>query len=470
MTARIVVAAPASGHGKTSVATGLLAAFAARGLKVSPHKVGPDYLDPGYHALAAGRPGRTLDPWLVGEERLVPLFKHAAAPADLAVIEGVMGLYDGAAGRGEFASTAHVARVLDAPVLLVVDSTAMGRSVAALVKGFAGFDPRIRVGGVILNRVGSDRHEMILRLALEELGIPVLGAIRRHDALATPSRHLGLVPAAERSQDAVDVVRGLGAVVADAVDLDAVLALARSAPHLPGPAWNAEQEVAAVRRDRPKPQGARPVVAMAGGAAFSFSYAETAELLSAAGADVVTFDPRNDEALPAGTSGLVIGGGFPEIYAEELSANRPLRIAVAAQAKAGAPIVAECAGLLYLARSLDDREMCGVLDTEASMTGRLTLGYREATAMSDSVLATAGATVRGHEFHRTACRPGTGVTPAWEWTAPDGSRHREGFVEGSVHASYLHLHWASTPGAAVRLTEAARANVAHIPTGREVKA
>ncbi|MBT0769358.1 cobyrinate a,c-diamide synthase [Kineosporia sp. J2-2] len=515
MTARIVVAAPASGHGKTSVATGLLAAFAARGLVVSPHKVGPDYIDPGYHALAAGRPGRTLDPWLVGEERLVPLFEHAVStpvPADLAVIEGVMGLYDGAAGRGEFASTAHVARVLDAPVLLVVDSTAMGRSVAALVKGFAGFDPRIRVGGVILNRVGSDRHEMILREALGELGIPVLGAIRRHDALATPSRHLGLVPAAERSQDAVDVVRGLGAVVAEAVDLDAVLALARSAPALSGAAWNPDDEITAARlraaglstvdqaetgphttgvrpatsspahdqAGRAGRTGFRPVIAMAGGAAFTFSYAETAELLTAAGAEVVRFDPRVDEALPEGTTGLVVGGGFPEVYAEELSANEPLRNAVAAQVRAGAAIVAECAGLLYLARSLDDRQMCGVLATDARMTGRLTLGYREATAMSDSVLADAGSTVRGHEFHRTACSPGTGTSPAWEWAAPDGTRHQEGFVMGNVHASYLHLHWASMPGAALRFTEAARANavtrgIVRTPagaagSGREVKA
>ncbi|GLY28248.1 cobyrinate a,c-diamide synthase [Kineosporia sp. NBRC 101731] len=465
MTARIVVAAPASGHGKTSVATGLLAAFAARGLVVSPHKVGPDYIDPGYHALAAGRPGRTLDPWLVGEERLVPLFRHAVAtpvPADLAVIEGVMGLYDGAAGRGEFASTAHVARVLEAPVVLVVDSTAMGRSVAALVKGFAGFDPRIRVGGVILNRVGSDRHEMILRQALDELGIPVLGAIRRHDSLATPSRHLGLVPAAERSGEAVDVVRGLGAVVADAVDLDAVLAIARSAPALPGTDWNPDDEVAAARAGLHLPEKSatdgkfRPVIAMAGGAAFTFSYAETAELLTAAGADVVTVDPRTDESLPPGTTGLVVGGGFPEVYAEELSANEPLRRAVLRRARAGAAIVAECAGLLYLARSLDDRQMCGVLDADARMTGRLTLGYREATAMSDSVLATAGTTVRGHEFHRTACTPGAGAPPAWEWAAPDGTRHREGFVQGRVHASYLHLHWASMPGAAVGLADAAR--------------
>jgi cobyrinic acid a,c-diamide synthase len=467
MVARIVVAAPASGHGKTSVATGLLAAFAARGLQVSPHKVGPDYIDPGYHALAAGRPGRTLDPWLVGEERVVPLFRHGVAtplPADLAVIEGVMGLYDGAAGRGEFASTAQVARLLTAPVLLVVDSTAMGRSIAALVAGFAGFDPRVRIGGVILNRVGSDRHEMILRAALAEIGVPVLGALRRHDALATPSRHLGLVPVAERSAEAVATVRALGEVVAGAVDLEAVLALARSAGPLSGPVWDPVDEVG--RDQAGVPADARPVIAVAGGAAFTFSYAETSELLSAAGANVVTVDPLNDETLPAGTSGLVIGGGFPEVHADRLAANRPLRTAVRALAASGAPIAAECAGLLYLARSLDGKPMCGVLPADAGMTKQLTLGYREATAMSDSILAGAGTVVRGHEFHRTACTPSAGVRPdggpgaAWRWSGADGHDRVEGFVRGQLHASYLHLHWAGVPGAATRLVSAARAAAA----------
>jgi cobyrinic acid a,c-diamide synthase len=458
--ARLVIAAPASGHGKTSVATGLLAAFAARGLQVSPHKVGPDYIDPGYHALAAGRPGRTLDPWLVGEERLVPLFQHAVAtprPADLAVVEGVMGLYDGAAGRGEFASTAQVARLLGAPVVLVVDSTAMGRSVAALVAGFAGFDHRVRIGGVILNRVGSDRHEMILREALAEVAVPVLGAIRRHDALATPSRHLGLVPVAERSAEAVAGVRALGRVVAGSVDLDALLTLARTAGPLPGPAWDPAAEVAGSAPVPAVPRGPRPVIAIAGGAAFTFSYAETSELLTAAGADVVSVDPLRDETLPVGTSGLVIGGGFPEVHAEQLTANLALRSAVASLAASGAMIAAECAGLLYLARSLDGKPMCGVLAADARMTGQLTLGYREATAMSDSALVRAGTTVRGHEFHRTVCSPVAAQTgPAWRWSGPDGVDHYEGFAHGKVHASYLHLHWAGVPGAARNLVAAAR--------------
>jgi cobyrinic acid a,c-diamide synthase len=474
MVARIVVAAPASGHGKTSVATGLLSAFAARGLAVSPHKVGPDYIDPGYHALAAGRPGRTLDPWLVGEERVVPLFRHAAAtprPADLAVVEGVMGLYDGAAGRGEFASTAQVARMLDAPVLLVVDTTAMGRSVAALVAGFAGFDRRLRIGGVVLNRVGSDRHEMILREALAEIGVPVLGALRRHDALATPSRHLGLVPVAERGADAVATVRALGDVVAASVDLDAVLALARSAGPLSdathGPAWDPGREVASATGAGWGTPGAGfagppPVVAVAGGAAFTFSYAETAELLAAAGAEVAVVDPLHDEALPPATRALVIGGGFPEEHADQLSANLPLRRAVAALAASGAPVIGECAGLLYLASSLDGKPMCGVLATDAVMTPRLTLGYREATAMTDSALTRAGTRVRGHEFHRTACSPAVpaasaGGAAAWRWSGPDGRDRSEGFVRGGVHASYLHLHWAGVPGAAGGLVAAAAA-------------
>jgi cobyrinic acid a,c-diamide synthase len=470
--ARIVVAAPASGHGKTSVATGLLAAFAAKGLQVSPHKVGPDYIDPGYHALAAGRPGRTLDPWLVGEERVVPLFRHAVGvprPADLAVIEGVMGLYDGAAGRGEFSSTAQVARLLGAPVLLVVDSTAMGRSVAALVAGFAGFDPGVRIGGVVLNRVGSVRHEMILREALDEIGMPVLGALRRHDALATPSRHLGLVPVAERSAEAIGTVQALGEVIAACLDLDAVLRLARSAPPITGPVWEAAAEVASAGGAAAAGRDARPVVALAGGAAFTFSYAETRELLTAAGADVVTVDPLNDEDLPTGTAALVIGGGFPEVHAERLSANSSLRAAVARLAARTAPIVAECAGLLYLSRSLDGQPMCGVLGAEATMTSRLTLGYREATAVRDSVLAARGTVVRGHEFHRTTCLPASSVDDggaAWRWSDQDGSERTEGFVGGGVHASYLHLHWAGMPGAATNLVTAAVRSQAQAAAGR----
>ncbi|MGW7543255.1 cobyrinate a,c-diamide synthase [Streptomyces sp. NPDC054770] len=506
---RLVIAAPSSGSGKTTVATGLMAAFAARGLAVSPHKVGPDYIDPGYHALATGRVGRNLDAYLCGPELIGPLFAHGARGCDLAVVEGVMGLYDGAAGEGELASTAHVAKLLRAPVVLVVDASSQSRSVAALVHGFASWDPEVRVGGVILNKVGSDRHEELLREALDSAGVPVFGVLRRVARVDTPSRHLGLVPVAERRGEAVGAVAAMAAQVSDGCDLEGLLGLARGAGAVPGAAWDAAEALvfspppplpvpspgaaapsapasgaaapgSPLRPEGPRPQtpdglegvrtgsrprtpdgpervpvGPRPVrVAVAGGAAFTFSYAEHAELLAAAGAEVVVFDPLRDERLPEGTRGLVIGGGFPEVYGGELAANEALRKDVAALAERGAPVAAECAGLLYLGRELDGLPMCGVLDVRARMSERLTLGYRDAVAVSDSVLAVAGTRMRGHEFHRTVVEPGAGAAPAWGVRTP---RPRvEGFVQRGVHASYLHTHWASEPGVARRFVERCR--------------
>ncbi|MFK8909440.1 cobyrinate a,c-diamide synthase, partial [Streptomyces sp. YS-3] len=243
MVARLVIAAPSSGSGKTTVATGLMAALAATGLTVSPHKVGPDYIDPGYHALATGRPGRNLDAYLCGEPLVAPLFAHGARGWDIAVVEGVMGLYDGAAGLGELASTAQVAKLLRAPVVLVVDASSQSRSVAALVHGFASWDPGVRIGGVILNKVASDRHEALLREALDESGVPVLGALRRAAPLSTPSRHLGLVPVAERRADAVAAVAAMAEQVRRGCDLAALVALARSAPDLGFEPWDAAAAV-----------------------------------------------------------------------------------------------------------------------------------------------------------------------------------------------------------------------------------
>jgi cobyrinic acid a,c-diamide synthase len=447
---RLVVATPASGQGKTTVATGLMAAFAARGLAVSGHKVGPDYIDPGYHALATGRPGRNLDPVLCGEELIGPLFAHGAAGADIAVVEGVMGLFDGR-GSTALGSTAHVAGLLGAPVVLVVDASAQGRSVAALVGGFASYDPGVRLRGVILNRVGSARHEEILRDALAGIGMPVLGALGRDDAIVAPSRHLGLVPTAEREEAARLAVARLAVLVAKSVDLDAIAAVAASAGPLQTAPWSPGHAVIT-----PSPRGRPPVVAVAGGAAFSFCYTETAELLAAAGAEVAGVDPLHDEALPRGTAGLVLGGGFPEVHAAELAANDRLRADVARLAGSGAPVAAECAGLLYLARELDGAPMCGVIDARARMTGTLTLGYRDATSACDSVLAAAGTEVRGHEFHRTTLSAAHGgAAPAWRFAGREA--RTEGFVQHRVHASYLHLHWAGQPAMASRLVAAAAA-------------
>ncbi len=492
---RLVIAAPASGCGKTTVACGLMAALRARGLAVSGHKAGPDYIDPGYHALATGRPPRNLDPFLCGEDLIAPLFLHGASGAQVAVIEGVMGLFDGvdpALGLDpDFGSTAHVARLLGAPVLLVVDAARAGRSVAALAAGFAGFDPRTPLHGVILNRVASDRHERLLREALAGSGMAVYGAIRRTEGISTPSRHLGLIPAAEREAVAGQAIDRMGALIAASCDLDALLALAGRAPALPGPPWDPAVALAAAPGSAAPgsvgpgsvgpgsvgsvyvgsvsvgPDPVAPVVAVAAGAAFTFGYTEQTELLEAAGSRVALFDPLRDEDLPEGAGGLILGGGFPEVHAAGLSANERLRGRVAAlagraaPAGRGAPVAAECAGLLYLARSLDDRPMCGVLDVRATMTPKLTLGYRHAVAVTDSVLARAGDVLRGHEFHRTAAVPACGDRPAWRF----GSGELEGHVTGSGVASYLHTHWAGHPAAATRFTAACRAAAVRPVTG-----
>jgi len=445
---RIVVTGTHSGAGKTTIATGLMAAFAGRGESVAPFKVGPDFIDPSYHALATGRPGRNLDAFLSGERLIGPLFKHGSEDADIAVIEGVMGLFDGRSGAGDFASTAHVAKLLDAPTLLVVDAGAMARSAAAMVHGYASFDPEVRLAGVILNRVGSDTHERMLREAIEPLGIPVVGVMRRGKEISTPDRHLGLVPVAERRREAAGMVERLGEVVARSCDLEAIARLARSAGKLAGEPWS--PGIAAEHRAH------EPVrVAVAVGPAFSFLYEENIELLRASGAEVAFFDPTTDEALPEGADALYLGGGFPEAHAEALAANESMKREARSFAGSGRPVIAECGGLLYLCRDLDGTPMCGVIGASARMANRLTLGYREATAAADSPIMRAGNTMRGHEFHYSMVEPESGgEEAAWELEG----RGREGFVagdSGNVHASYLHTHWAAAPEVPSRLVEAA---------------
>jgi cobyrinic acid a,c-diamide synthase len=437
---RIVVAGTHSGVGKTTIASGLMAALRAKGQEVAPFKVGPDFIDPSYHTLAAGRPGRSLDAFLSGPELIGPLFAHGAGDADVAVVEGVMGLFDGKSGGGEYASTAHVAKLLRAPVLLVVDVGAMARSAAAIVYGYATFDPELRVAGVILNRVGSPTHEKMLREAIDPMGIPVLGVLRRDTNLNTPDRHLGLVPAAERREEASKALDRTREAIARSCDLEGIMRLAASAEQLHLKPWSPAPPATGVTEMAP------PVrVAVASGPAFTFVYRENLELLRGAGAETVFFDPTTEEELPEGADALYLGGGFPETYAEVLSENEPLREKVRAFAQGGHPVAAECGGLLYLCRELDGKRMCGVLDAGARMTGRLSLGYREARSLADSPLTRRGDILRGHEFHYSAVEPQAGASPdaspAWELSG----RGEEGFVAGVVHASYLHTHWASTP-------------------------
>ncbi|GGN70884.1 cobyrinate a,c-diamide synthase [Nocardia rhizosphaerihabitans] len=444
----VVIAAPASGSGKTTLATGLIGALRRAGHQVAPFKVGPDYIDPGYHGLAAGRPGRNLDPVLVGEDRVVPLYRHGAHGCDIAVVEGVMGLFDGRIDENRTeavaeGSTAQVASLLGAPVVLVVDARGHSQSLAALLHGFATFDSSVRLGGVILNRVGSERHEQVLRAACDRVGIPVLGALPRMAELEVPSRHLGLIPAVEHGAAATAAVDAMTELVAAHVDLRAIVDLAGGS--VQGPAWDPVVELAAVA------DGA-PLVAMAGGPAFTFGYAEHRELLIAAGAQVVVFDPLTDE-LPDGTAGLVLPGGFPEEHAGALSANEKLRKAVADGAAHNLPVHAECAGLLYLTRSLDGHPMAGVIDADAEFGPRLTLGYRDAVALHDSTLWRAGTRVRGHEFHRTRLTRTGPESAAWGWRTTTSVT--EGAVVRQVHASYLHTHPAGNPDAIARFVDAA---------------
>ncbi|MFC9997458.1 cobyrinate a,c-diamide synthase [Nocardia sp. NPDC127526] len=482
----VVIAAPASGSGKTTLATGLIGALRRAGHRVAPFKVGPDYIDPGYHGLAAGRPGRNLDPVLVGAERVVPLYRHGSRGCDIAVVEGVMGLFDGRIDENNTApvaegSTAQIAAMLGAPVILVVDARGHSQSLAALLHGFATFDTGIRLGGVILNRVGSERHEQVLRAACARVGLPVLGALPRMAELAVPSRHLGLIPAVEHGTAAHAATDAMTELVTAHIDLPAIVALAASSTA--GPQWNPADELhaadpvdgstgsAAAVSTSSAPNGkagaavaaapaptslspAGPVVAIAGGAAFTFGYAEHRELLGAAGARVVAFDPLRDE-LPSGTAGLVLPGGFPEEHAADLAANTPLLEAIAHRARAGMPVHAECAGLLYLTRTLDGHRMAGVIDADAEFGPRLTLGYRDAVALTASPLWQPGERVRGHEFHRTRLTAPASAPPAWAWRSPSGETVREGAAAHRVHASYLHTHPAGNPTAVARFVSAA---------------
>jgi cobyrinic acid a,c-diamide synthase len=447
MTGRIVIAGTSSGAGKTTVACGLIGALRARGSTVQGFKVGPDYIDPTYHALASGRPGRNLDAFLSGPELIAPLLRHGSNGADLAVVEGVMGLFDGASGRGELASTGHVAKLLDAPVLLVVDAASMARSAAAIILGYQTFDPDIDIAGVIFNHVGSDHHEQLLREAVADIGVPVLGALRRDERVVTPERHLGLVPAVEREAKTRVALAALAEAVTRYTDLEEIERLARSAPRLTGETWSPEPAAG------PDQAGTR--IAIARGPAFSFHYEENLELLAATGAELVGFDPTRDETLPEGAGALVLAGGFPEVFGDELEANAPLRAEVAKFAAANRPILAECGGLLYLCEDLDGRAMCGVLPGRGRMAGRLTLGYRDAVAATSTPWLDAGAQMRGHEFHYSAV-DASGGGPAWTLSAR-GNERAEGIVSGAVQASYLHVHWAAHPDVAQRFAAAAGA-------------
>ena len=456
---RLLIGAPSSGQGKTTIAIGLMAALARRGLDVAGFKVGPDYIDPGFHRLATGRVGRNLDAVLTSPELIMPMLLHGFVTprrADLAIIEGVMGLFDGQSGTRGFASSAHVAKLTSSPVVLVVDANHTSRTIAAVVAGLAHFDTEVRVAGVIVNKIGSPKHGDLVLDAMAEIDMPVLGMLGRDEALRMPERHLGLVPADERDEAAATLDL-LAARITENVDLDTVIALANAAIDLDAEPWNPADHVT-------PPSERRPRVAIAGGRAFTFRYAETAELLDAAGCEVVEFDPTTDPALPEGTCGVYLGGGFPEVHAAALSDNRSLVAQVKAGAEAGLPIAAECAGLLYLCETLDGRPMIGAVPLRAAMQPRLTMGYRTATAPADSLLGRVGETVTGHEFHRTGVLATDDAqhTAAWQFTDVD---RLDGIATPTLHASYLHMNWAGHPQVAQRFADAVHAFAARVEAG-----
>ena len=433
----VVIAGAASGVGKTSITLGLLAALCRHGLTVQAFKVGPDFIDPGLHAAVTGRPSYNLDGWMCGRQRVLQSVARAAAGADVAVVEGMMGCFDGLDGSGEAGSTAEIAKWLAAPVVLVVDTSAMARSIAALVLGFERFDPALRVAGVIANRVGGVAHARWVADAVRgACRAELLGAIASDPALAMPERHLGLHTADE------GVLRGDRiAALADAVERDVdVKRLLDLAVPLPG----ADIRAPAARAPRVR-------IGVARDAAFQFYYAENLETLREAGAELVWWSPLGDVGLPD-VDGLYLGGGYPELHAAALADNAGVRAAVRRFAEDGRPIYAECGGLMFLAESLEDLDgrvhpMVGLLHAPVRMRAHgLTIGYVEVELTSACPLGRAGIVARGQEFHASTLGPvPETIARAYRVRRPDGGDRLEGYLVGRALMSYVHLHFASSP-------------------------
>lgn len=439
---RLMIAGTHSGAGKTTVATAIMAMLSASGMRVQPYKVGPDYIDPGFHQAATGRISRNLDSFFLGEDGIREVFTRSAAGADISVIEGVMGLYDGIGSTDE-GSSARVAQLLQCPVVLVMDARSMACSAAAVVWGYASLPGGIPLAGVILNRVGSPRHLAILTEAIEcKTGVPVLGGILRDHELHLPERHLGLVPSVENS-DWPKIMQMLGRRVARGVSGEKLVKLARSAPGL-----EERQQIFAVE------PGTNVQLGIIRDKAFNFYYQDGLDLLVAMGAEPVYCSALKDQSLPGELDGLYIGGGFPEMFMEQLSANTTFINDLRRRVAGGMPVYAECGGLMYLCETVTDftgRRLkgAGILPAHCRMEKkRAALGYVKAKSLRDNVLVKEGAQLRGHEFHYSTVT-GEGLTPAFMLRKPGGSVGRpDGHVCGNVLATYLHIHFAGLPLAA----------------------
>jgi cobyrinic acid a,c-diamide synthase len=428
-----VVSGTSSGSGKTLLALGLMEALKRRGLMVQPFKAGPDYIDPGLHSLLLGRPSYTLDTWMMGVKGVRKTFGSASGGALCAVVEGVMGLFDGKGGAGGAGSTAHLSKSLGLPVLLVVNAEKAAQSMGAVVKGFETYDPSVDLRWVVFNKTGSERHEKMLKESLRGSKVKLLGCIRRDSSLAIESRHLGLMTAGEMGKGWEEFVKRAGDAVESSVNLDALIRGSKTSLDVVIPKPFPPQRVRiAVAEDR----------------AFSFYYRENLDILASFGAELVPFSPLFDKDLPPGICGIYIGGGYPELHARELEENRLLRDGIRRAAEAGMPVYAECGGLMYLGKAIEHEgrvsRMAGVFPwTTRLLPKRKALGYREAALTSSCPFLKKGK-IRGHEFHYSEMDGEAGLEYAYALPGTEGAM-KEGFVHKNALASYIHLHFASNP-------------------------
>lgn len=450
----IVIAGTHSGCGKTTLTMGLIAVLRSHGFKVQPFKSGPDYIDPGFHSIAARRSCRNLDTRMMADETVRELYRRQVGGADIAIVEGVMGLFDGAGAEDERGSAAHLSKVLGLPVLLVVDARAMARSAAALAKGFAEFDPEVRVAGFLMNRVGSDRHASLLIPSVETAtGLPVLGCVRRSGEWSLPERHLGLVPAWEE-EGVGQTIDSIAEQVGREVNLENLLALSEKTIPLP-----VEEEGVFPPAGRGQPTSRGPVIALARDAAFCFYYQDNLDLLEAAGARLIEFSPLSDQALPEETAGIWLGGGYPELHGKTLSENRPILEDIRKAAAGNMPVFGECGGYMYLSDAIIDAQgnsypMTGILPGTAAMGHRLAaLGYCHARTARDTIFGPAGTELRGHVFHwsKMVNLP-EGAAPLFPDMGAGG-----GSSVKNVVGSWLHVHFASNPQAVEHFVAAASA-------------
>ena len=505
----LVIAGERSGVGKTTITLALLA-YLKRHLKhhlkhqlphqlphpeitVQSFKVGPDYIDPMFHHYVTGRPCRNLDPVLTSEDYVRQCFAHHIQGVEFALVEGVMGLFDGVPGnvvfpnqdsigekrfekRGkrkilsslssllfspevspedrpqDFASTAHIARLLDLPVLFVIDCSRLSGSVAAIAHGYRSWDPRIKFAGLVLNRVGSDRHLELLKEAIALLNLPILGVFRRQDHITIPDRHLGLVPTAELPE--LDrIIDKLAEIAAQSFDWENLLPLLKTSTNAAKP-----PQINQINLIHKQPEKLPVKIGIARDAAFSFYYQDNLDILASLGAELIPFSPLENSQLPPGLQGLYFGGGFPEMFAQELSENVTFRQAIFQAIQSGMPTIAECGGLMYLSKSITDFQgkswpMVGILPSSTMMDRHLTLGYRRAIAQKNTPLLAAGEVIFGHEFHRSRLvdEPVAPLFKTWRLSQQDTESSHEGCaVNQNLHASYIHLHWGHRPEIAQR--------------------